>query len=76
MHPPAAPAIVCHVLLLDTDRGLLLVDTGFVLHDIADPARRIDPIRHLLRPVFSPDTRRPPISVSGSGIGGTMSDTS
>ena len=54
-HPPAAPAIVRHVLLLETDRGLVLVDTGFGLRDIADPARRIGPIRHLLRPVFSPD---------------------
>ena len=55
MNPPATAALVCHVLLLETDHGLVLVDTGFGLHDIADPARRIGPTRHLLRPVFSRD---------------------
>lgn len=34
--------IVCHVLLVETERsGLVLVDTGMGLADIADPARRL-----------------------------------
>ncbi len=44
--------IVCHVLLLETGNGLVLVDTGFGLDDVADPARRLGPIRHLIRPVL------------------------
>lgn len=55
MHPVATPELVCHVLLLETDNGLVLVDTGYGLADCADPARRIGPIRHLIRPVFDPE---------------------
>jgi glyoxylase-like metal-dependent hydrolase (beta-lactamase superfamily II) len=55
MHPPWAPALVCHVLLVETDNGLVLVDTGFGLTDIADPARRLGPTRHLIRPGLSRD---------------------
>lgn len=44
--------LVCHVLLLETDNGLVLVDTGFGLHDIADPKRRLGPYRHVIRPVL------------------------
>lgn len=47
--------LVCHVLLVETDNGLVLVDTGFGLDDIADPARRIGPYRHVIRPVLAPD---------------------
>ena len=52
----AAPgaAIVCHVLLVETDNGLVLVDSGFGLKDCADPTR-IGPSRHLLRPTFDAD---------------------
>lgn len=50
MDSPGA-AIVCHVLLVETDGGLVLVDTGFGLRDCADP-RRIGPVRHVLRPRF------------------------
>jgi glyoxylase-like metal-dependent hydrolase (beta-lactamase superfamily II) len=46
--------IVCHVLLVETDAGLVLVDTGFGLLDCADP-RRIGPVRRVLRPVFDVD---------------------
>ncbi len=53
MHLPGAP-LVCHVLLLETDAGLVLVDTGFGLEDIADPRRRIGPVRHLIRPSLDP----------------------
>lgn len=42
MRVPTAP-IVCHVLLVETGNGLVLVDTGFGLDDVADPRRRIGP---------------------------------
>jgi glyoxylase-like metal-dependent hydrolase (beta-lactamase superfamily II) len=45
-----APTI-CHVLLLETDNGLVLVDSGFGLLDCADP-RRIGPSRRVIRPRF------------------------
>jgi len=35
--------LVCHCLLIETDAGLVLVDTGFGTRDIADPYRRISP---------------------------------
>ena len=50
MDAPGAD-IVCHVLLVETDNGLVLVDSGFGLRDCADPTR-IGPSRHLLRPIF------------------------
>ena len=31
--------LVCHCLLLETDSGLVLVDTGFGTRDVEDPAR-------------------------------------
>jgi glyoxylase-like metal-dependent hydrolase (beta-lactamase superfamily II) len=54
MNMPTAP-MVCHVLLVETDRGLVLVDTGYGLRDIADPARRLGPYRHVVKPVLDPD---------------------
>ncbi len=53
MNPPATASVVCHVLLVETDSGLVLIDTGFGSHDCADPAGRVGPLRHLLRPVLS-----------------------
>ena len=41
------------MLLVETDSGLVLVDTGFGSHDCADPARRVGPLRHMLRPILS-----------------------
>ncbi len=35
--------IVCHCLLIECDAGLVLVDTGFGMRDIAHPARRLSP---------------------------------
>ena len=35
----AAATIVCHCLLIETEVGLVLVDTGFGLRDIAQPRR-------------------------------------
>jgi len=53
MREPTAP-IVSHVLLIETSNGLILVDSGYGLDDIADPARRLGPLRHLLRPALNP----------------------
>ena len=50
MNMPGAP-MVCHVLLLETDNGLALVDTGFGSQDCLNPAR-VGPFRHVIRPVF------------------------
>jgi glyoxylase-like metal-dependent hydrolase (beta-lactamase superfamily II) len=54
MHPPRAPDLVCHVLLVETDNGLVLVDAGFGIDDCADPAGRVGPVRVFTRPVFVP----------------------
>src|SRR5262249_61645614 len=53
MRVPTAP-VVSHVLLIETGNGLVLVDSGYGLDDIADPARRIGPVRHLIRPALDP----------------------
>lgn len=53
MRPPRTPdGLVCHVLLVETDNGLVLVDTGIGLRDIAEPAKRWGPARFFVRPVF------------------------
>jgi glyoxylase-like metal-dependent hydrolase (beta-lactamase superfamily II) len=33
--------LACHCVLLETDRGLVLVDTGYGLRDVADPRSRL-----------------------------------
>jgi glyoxylase-like metal-dependent hydrolase (beta-lactamase superfamily II) len=53
MDSPGAPT-VCHVLLVETDNGLVLVDSGYGLADCADHSR-IGPTRHVLRPRFDPE---------------------
>lgn len=53
MRLPTAP-LVCHVLLLETDTSLVLVDTGFGLRDIADPKGRLGSYRHVIRPALDP----------------------
>jgi glyoxylase-like metal-dependent hydrolase (beta-lactamase superfamily II) len=50
MHPRFPPPLVCHVLLIETDNGLVLVDSGHGLLDCDDPARRVGPSRRLFRP--------------------------
>ncbi|MEV0339035.1 MBL fold metallo-hydrolase [Nocardia sp. NPDC050713] len=53
MRPPRTPGgLVCHVLLLETDTGLVLVDSGLGLRDAADPAPRFGPARFYVRPAF------------------------
>lgn len=54
MNPATGPN-VCHVLVLETDNGLVLVDSGFGLADIATPGRRIGVLRHLIKPVLDED---------------------
>ncbi|WP_433824527.1 MBL fold metallo-hydrolase [Actinoplanes sp. CA-015351] len=55
MRPPATGgSLVAHVLLVETAGGLVLVDSGFGLWDIEEPARRIGSARHLIRPVLDP----------------------
>jgi len=53
MHLPTAN-LVCHVLLIETGNGLVLVDSGYGLQDIAQPGRRVGSVRYLLRPSFDP----------------------
>ncbi|MCD0449637.1 MBL fold metallo-hydrolase [Actinocorallia sp. API 0066] len=51
---PGSP-LVCHVLLVETDdAGLVLVDTGFGLQDVASPRRRLGALRHVIRPLLDP----------------------
>jgi glyoxylase-like metal-dependent hydrolase (beta-lactamase superfamily II) len=35
--------LVCHCLLVETDRGLVLIDTGFGLRDVQSPYSRLSP---------------------------------
>lgn len=42
------------VLLVEAPDHLVLVDTGIGLQDIADPARRLGAMRHVLRPALDP----------------------
>src|ERR1700752_2729462 len=51
MHMPTAP-MVCHVLLIETDSGLVLVDSGYGTNDCADP-KRVGPTRRPLRAILS-----------------------
>lgn len=56
MRPWAVPdGLVCHVLLLETEAGLVLVDSGLGLRDADSPASRFGPARFYVRPVFDPN---------------------
>ncbi|MEV4529655.1 MBL fold metallo-hydrolase [Streptosporangium sp. NPDC049304] len=44
---------VCHCLLIETDDGLVLVDTGLGMGDVRDPGRLNTVFRRLVRPVLS-----------------------
>jgi glyoxylase-like metal-dependent hydrolase (beta-lactamase superfamily II) len=46
--------MVCHVLLVETDSGLVLVDSGYGSHDCDDP-KRVGPARRMVRPVLRHD---------------------
>lgn len=47
--------LVCHCLLIETDRdGLVLIDTGFGMQDVARPSQRLSTLfRGLLRPALN-----------------------
>jgi glyoxylase-like metal-dependent hydrolase (beta-lactamase superfamily II) len=47
--------MVCHVLLVETGNGLVLIDTGFGSKDGGDASRRVGVSRHLIRPVLDRD---------------------
>jgi glyoxylase-like metal-dependent hydrolase (beta-lactamase superfamily II) len=44
--------LVAHVLVIETDAGLALVDTGLGTADVADPARTSRVFRRVVRPKF------------------------
>ena len=48
-----AGRMVCHVLLVEGDDGLVLVDTGFGSDDVGDPRRLPLPFRGAVRPQLS-----------------------
>jgi glyoxylase-like metal-dependent hydrolase (beta-lactamase superfamily II) len=49
-----AGRLVCHCLLIETERGLTLVDTGIGTHDIDDPAARLGrPFVGVVRPTLN-----------------------
>lgn len=50
MRPLMSDTFVCHVLLVETDNGLVLVDTGIGNGDIDDPDRRLGAVRRVVRP--------------------------
>ncbi|KAA1380485.1 MBL fold metallo-hydrolase [Aeromicrobium fastidiosum] len=52
--PPLVGDMVCHVLLCESDDGLVLIDTGLGLADYADPRGRMGPTRHLLNLASTP----------------------
>ncbi|GEP39899.1 MBL fold metallo-hydrolase [Nocardioides psychrotolerans] len=54
MTPLAAAPMVAHVLLVERDEGLLLVDTGFGSADLARPKRLGQPFRAVVRPLLDP----------------------
>ncbi|MDL4817338.1 MBL fold metallo-hydrolase [Actinomadura opuntiae] len=51
-HPLTFARNVCHCLLVETDQGLVLIDTGLGLGDVRDPARLSPRFRFLVRPVL------------------------
>ncbi|UGT68443.1 MBL fold metallo-hydrolase [Nocardia gipuzkoensis] len=56
MRPPATPGgLVCHVLLVETDDSLVLIDTGIGLRDAEAPTRRFGRGRFYVRPAFDPE---------------------
>ncbi|WP_194836814.1 MBL fold metallo-hydrolase [Nocardia sp. XZ_19_369] len=56
MRPVATPGgLVCHVLLVETEHGLVLVDSGLGLHDAQAPGLRFGPARFFVRPIFDPN---------------------
>lgn len=56
MRPRATPGgLVSHVLLAETESGLVLIDSGLGLRDTEAPSRRFGTARHYFRPTFDKD---------------------
>ncbi|MFW0789365.1 MBL fold metallo-hydrolase [Gordonia sp. CPCC 205333] len=53
MRPPGTDPLICHVLLIETGEGLVLVDSGYGHDDRTDPAR-IGAIKRVIRPDLTP----------------------
>jgi glyoxylase-like metal-dependent hydrolase (beta-lactamase superfamily II) len=62
--------MVCHVLLVETDSGLVLVDSGYGSHDCDDP-KRVGPARRMVRPVLRHDET---VAHQIEGLGFTRND--
>jgi hypothetical protein len=45
MYPLGSGVLVCHVLLVETDNGLVMIDSGFGTKDCDDPGQRV-PTHH------------------------------
>ena len=56
--PRGVPAaLVCHTLLVETNQGLVLVDTGFGLEDVRNPRPRLSPLfLKMNRPVLNEES--------------------
>jgi glyoxylase-like metal-dependent hydrolase (beta-lactamase superfamily II) len=54
LYPLGCGEMVCHVLLVEASNSLVLIDSGFGTRDCNDPARRVGPSRHVIRPVLDP----------------------
>ncbi|HTN99864.1 MAG TPA: MBL fold metallo-hydrolase [Microthrixaceae bacterium] len=65
MNPPTMSPIVCHVLLCETEDGLVLVDSGLGRQDFAHP-KRMGPARFLTRPARK-DSETAAAQVEASG---------
>jgi glyoxylase-like metal-dependent hydrolase (beta-lactamase superfamily II) len=52
---PDHPGLVCHCLLLETEAGLVLVDSGIGTHDVHRPDRLGRAFLHLVRPLLDPE---------------------
>ncbi len=52
LYPFGCGEMVCHVLLVETGNGLVLIDTGFGPKDCDAPTRRVGASRYLIRSVL------------------------
>ena len=52
LYPFGCGEMVCHVLLVETGNGLVLIDTGFGPKDCDDPTRRVGASQYLIRRVL------------------------
>lgn len=45
--------VVCHTLLIESEKGLILIDTGMGMEDVHHPRRTSPMLRKILRPILS-----------------------